>query len=143
MSLDRSKLDALLCDPSAPRMARIFAICDTLDSWAGKLTGMDFADERGWLSEAEQVEKAQMDRELPVLEAEAERLWRELPGADPAAVQRYDARVQLAVDRLQRAGGSLEGFYLADLRERGVPTSSPARRFDFWAIWAVHQLTSD
>jgi hypothetical protein len=122
-------------------MRRILEICSTLNDWAGRLTGMDFADERGWLSSEEQALKAQMDRDFQPRSQEAERLWHELPATDPSAVERYDARAKLALQLLEAAGGERDGFSAQSLRPRALPTCSPQRNFDFWAIWAVHQVT--
>lgn len=123
-------------------MARILEICSTLNGWAGRLTGLDFADERGWLSDGERAQKAEMEREFAPLSDEGERLWRSLPSTEPTTVERYEARVRLAVRLLEQGGGKHDGFYADSLRPRGLATCSPQREFDFWAIWAVHRVTS-
>jgi hypothetical protein len=120
-------------------MVRIYEICATLNRWAGRLTGLDFADERGWLSADERAEKAELDSSFQPLTAEGERLWRELAATD---VERYEARVKSAVQLLEQAGGKLEGFYAESLGPRALATCSPQREFDFWAIWAVHEITN-
>lgn len=119
-------------------MTRIYEICGTLNSWGGRLTGLDFADERGWLSADERAEKAELERASQTLRDEAERLWRELPSTE---IERYEARAKSAVQKLEQAGGKLDGFYAESLGPRALATCSPQREFDFWAIWAVQQLT--
>lgn len=120
-------------------MDRIHEICATLNRWAGQLTGLDFAEERGWLSELERAEKAELQAAFQPLTDEGERLWRELSATD---IERYEARVRSAVQMLEQAGGKLDGFYAESLGPRALATCSPQREFDFWAIWAVHEVTS-
>jgi hypothetical protein len=108
-----------------------------LNAWAGELTGLAFADERGWLSDDERARFRDMDSQFPIVQAELAARWRELP-AD--VVGDHDARVRRVLDQLRDAGGVLEHFYLADLGPRATATCSPGREFDYWAIWAIHQI---
>jgi hypothetical protein len=108
-----------------------------LNAWAGELTGLAFADERGWLDAAEAARFRELDARWPVVHAELAEQWQELPG-DLAA--RHDAHVHAALARLRAAGGQIGGFHLDTLEPRALATVAPRREFDAWAIWAVYQL---
>lgn len=125
-------------DPATPDPLR--AIVDgaaTLNDWAGERTGLDFADERGWLADDDRARLRELEARFPALAAELAERWRHLP---PDAIAAHDARVDAALARLREAGGQLNHFYLSDLEARARATASPQRRFDFWAIWAVHRI---
>lgn len=119
-------------------ITRIYEICATLNRWGGQLTGLDFADERGWLSAEERAERAELEVAAQTLRAEGEQLWRELPSAE---IERYEVLARSAVQTLEHAGGKRDGFYAESLGPRALATCSPQRVFDFWAIWAVQQVT--
>lgn len=123
------------------RLARVLAVADTLSGAAGELTSLDFAEERGWLDDAELGRKAQLQRDFDRLFREAEDIWRRLPVTDPADVERHEARVRQAIELVEAAGGKLDHFYLEPLKSRARETCVPDRRFDYWAIRAVHKLT--
>lgn len=108
-----------------------------LNAWALELTGFDFADERGWLGDDDRARFRELEARFPVVQAELAERWRALP---PSAIAAHDARVAAALARLHAAGGQLGGFYAKELEPRARATASPQRTFDFWAIWAVHQL---
>lgn len=108
-----------------------------LNHWAGELTGMEFADERGWLDADERARFRELDARYPVVRAELAALWRELPADDAL---RHDQRVRDVLARMRAAGGKLGHFHLADLEPRALATVAPRREFDEWAIWAVYQL---
>lgn len=123
-----------------PDLGPLQAIVDgaaQLNRWAGDLTGLEFADERGWLDDDERARMLEMNRQFPLVEADLAARWRELSAA---VVADYDARVDRVLARICDAGGVLEHFYLESLGPRAAATKSPERNFDFWAIWAIHQL---
>lgn len=108
-----------------------------LNAWAGELTGLDFADERGWLGDDDRARFRDLEARFTRVQSELAARWRELP---PAAIAAYDARVDAVLARMRAAGGRLESFYLSDLEPRARATASPRRDFDFWAIWAIHRI---
>lgn len=108
-----------------------------LNAWAGELTGLAFADERGWLDAAEQARFRELDARYPVVRAELAARWRELP---PDIVSAHDQRVRSVLDRVRAAGGKLDHFYLESLEPRALATASPHREFDEWAIFAMYTL---
>lgn len=124
--------------PSDPGALR--AIVDgaaTLNAWAGELTGLAFADERGWLSPDESARFRELDARWPQLNAELAARFRELP-AD--ALARHDDHVMTTLARLRAAGGRLGGFHTDSLEPRALATTGLVREFDAWAIWAIYQV---
>ena len=119
------------------RLRDIVADTARLNTWANELSGLAFADERGWLGDADRAGFDALDARFKALSAELGDRWRDLP-AD--AVAAHDAHVAAALDRVRAAGGVLHHFHLVDLEPRAQATTSPRREFDFWAIWAIHQL---
>jgi hypothetical protein len=108
-----------------------------LNAWAGELTGLAFADERGWLDADESARFRELDAEYPRVDAELAARWRELPDD---ALARHDQHVHATLARLRAAGGKLDGFYLESLEPRALATTAPRREFDAWAIWAIYQV---
>lgn len=108
-----------------------------LNALAGELTGLAFADERGWLGADEAARFRELDADYPRINAELAARWREL---SDDALARHDEHVHAALARLRAAGGKLDGFYLESLEPRALATTAPRREFDAWAFWAVYQV---
>lgn len=111
--------------------------CARLNAWAGELSSLEFADERGWLSADERAHSHDLAARFPAEQAELAARWRELPAA---AIAAHEDRVRSILADMRAAGGKLGHFYLESLEARALSTCSPERSFDFWAIWAIYQL---
>lgn len=123
--------------PVHPSLRAILDGAARLNDWAGELSGLDFADERGWLGDDARARFHRLDADFKALSGKLAFRWRNLAAA---AIAAHDAEVDAALARLHAAGGSLGGFHLVDLERRARATTSPQREFDFWAIWAIHRI---
>jgi hypothetical protein len=108
-----------------------------LNAWAGELTGLAFADERGWLDADESARFRELDASYPRVSAELAARFRELPDD---ALARHDAHVHATLTRMRAAGGTLGNFHIETLEPRALATAAPRREFDAWAIWAIYQV---